>query len=304
MNTAQGIGSLIRQAIINEQPVKTRLAPTPSGYLHRGNLYNLILNWWLARATGGKVLLRIDDLDRERVRPEYVDFIFRCLDWLELDWDEGPGKPDDLQQQWSQEHRMPMYRALMLQLKDRNLLYACTCSRNTLSKKPCDCRTSTAELSGREYSLKLVLPEQAVVYMQDALIGSALSHTTPLEDPVIWKKNDSAAYHLCSVSDDLYFGVSHILRGEDLFISSLIQQQLSQLAGLTAFGDIQIGHHPLIYGPEGAKLSKSAGSRSVMPELQQNQTLFLREFALWAGIPKSNEIQRLRDILQIAVDKS
>lgn len=304
MHIARGIGQIIQQNQRDTQAIRTRLAPTPSGFLHRGNLYNIILNWWLARACGGIVLLRIDDLDKERVRTAYVDFIFRCFAWLELDWDEGPSGPDDLSKNWSQEHRMPLYRAQLEHLMQLNLVYPCTCSRNSLSIRPCSCKLLRPSLSGLEFSFKLALPEQPDVSVHDALNGKQLFSKNRQEDPIVWKKNDTAAYHLGSLTDDLHFGVSHILRGEDLIDATLIQTQMAKLAGLTAFEQIRIGHHPLLKDSKGGKLSKSAGSQSVMPELQQNPARFLREFATWAGIPEANDIQRLRDILQIAVDKS
>lgn len=304
MHIARGIGQIIQQHQQDAQVIKTRIAPTPSGFLHRGNLYNILLNWWLARACGGTVLLRIDDLDQERVRTDYVDFIFRCLAWLELDWDEGPSGPDDLIKNWSQVHRMPLYRAQLAQLKQLNLIYPCACSRNTLRIQSCSCRYYRPSPTAHECHFKLAIPEHTDVNVKDALKGTSVRCNTRLEDPIVWRKNDSAAYHLASVSDDIHFGVSHILRGEDLMDATLIQVHMAKLAGFTDFQRIHFGHHPLLRDSEGGKLSKSAGSQSVMPELQQNPTRFLRAFALWAGIPQANDIQRLRDMLHIAVDKS
>jgi glutamyl-tRNA synthetase len=185
-----------------------------------------------------------------------------------------------------------------------NLIYPCICSRNSLSIRPCSCRHSRPSLSGLEFSFKLALPEQADVTVSDALSRTHFFFNTKHEDPIVWKKNGTAAYHLGSVTDDLHFEISHILRGEDLIAATVIQFQLAKLAGLSAFQNIQIGHHPLLLDSGGEKFSKSSGSRSVMPELQQNPALLLREFAIWAGLPKAVEIQRLRDILQIPVDKS
>ncbi len=107
----------------------TRIAPTPSGYLHAGNGAAFILAWKLAREAGGKILLRIDDLDAERVRPEYVEDIFETLHWLGVEWDEGPRNTDELQSTWSQHLRMARYQELVEQLREGGHLYACSCSR-------------------------------------------------------------------------------------------------------------------------------------------------------------------------------
>jgi glutamyl/glutaminyl-tRNA synthetase len=298
MPTAVGFGAFFQQLQQTQIQVKARLAPTPSGFLHRGNLYNMILNWWLARATSGKVLLRIDDLDRERVRMPYLDFIFRCLDWLELDWDEGPSGPDDLLQNWSQEHRAPIYQNLKQRLHESGFLYPCSCTRNTLKIEACRCKINAAETGPTLCSLKLALPETLYQTRRGSSDGFIL------EDPVVWKKNDTAAYHLASVADDLHFNISHVVRGEDLIPATLIQQQLATMAGLQSFEHIVFMHHPLLRDASGMKLAKSAGSQSVMPELQEPPFALLRSFATWAGLPQAHEVQRLRDILHIAVDKS
>ncbi len=303
MNLATAIQQLSQEAILKQQRVRTRLAPTPSGFLHQGNLYNFILNWWLARAASGSVLLRIDDLDRQRVRTAYVDFIYRCLDWLELDWDEGPGSPYDLNSQWSQEHRMPTYRALLQRMQSYKLLYACRCSRASRSFKPCACRYQESLQQQKEANIKLAMPEEMDICDKDSVSGVLLRFQDKPEDPMVWKKNDTPAYHLASVADDLHFQVSHVIRGADLIPSTLIQKQLAHLANLPAFEEVSIGHHPLLHDAQGHKLSKSAGSRSVKPALQEDPGSFLRAFAAWAGLPHADQIQRITDILQIPVDK-
>lgn len=298
MTAAVGLEPFFQQLQQSHLQVKTRLAPTPSGFLHRGNLYNMILNWWLARTASGKVLLRIDDLDRERVRMPYLDFIFRSMDWLEMDWDEGPSGPEDLLKNWSQEHRAPIYQNLKQRLRESGFLYPCSCSRNTQKIEACRCKLNVDNTLPGPCNLKLALPET----MHQAQLGSSVGFTW--EDPVVWKKNDTAAYHLASVADDLHFNISHVVRGEDLIPATLIQQQLAIMAGLESFEQICFVHHPLLRDDSGMKLSKSAGSQSVIPELQEPPRILLNSFATWVGLPQAHEVQRLRDILHIAVDKS
>jgi len=297
LTPAAAIRQLISKARENGQQVRTRLAPTPSGFLHRGNLYNFILNWWLARATGGRVLLRIDDLDRTRYRTEYVDFIFRCLDWLHLDWDEGPSSVAALDKEWSQTLRLPAYRKTLEKLQYRNLTYRCSCSRKSRQFHKCSCFLHQPEAEKKETSLKMrQVPDQKISF-QDILGGELISLPAQPEDPVVWKKDDTPSYHLASLTDDLHFGISHVLRGADLVEATLQQICIAREAGLGAFAQIHFGHHPLIADEQQVKLSKSAGSQSVMPELQGTPAAMLQDFASWAGLSHDIEIRRLSDIL-------
>jgi glutamyl/glutaminyl-tRNA synthetase len=119
--------------VLNPQtPLKTRLAPTPSGFLHIGNGASFVATWALARVCGGSVLLRIDDLDAERMRSEYVEDIFKTLDWLGLDWDEGAFSVEDFSKNWSQHLRMDMYEKALKDLQETGDLYACNCSRKDI----------------------------------------------------------------------------------------------------------------------------------------------------------------------------
>src|ERR1700755_812419 len=108
---------------------KTRIAPTPSGFLHLGNAYSFALTAALAEKYGAKILLRIDDLDRERVQKEYVQDIFDTLNFLELPWDEGPRNVMELERDWSQIHRMGLYKEALDLLREEGDLFACNCSR-------------------------------------------------------------------------------------------------------------------------------------------------------------------------------
>src|SRR5688500_4640510 len=112
--------------------VKTRIAPTPSGYLHAGNALSFILTKALAERTGAKILLRIDDLDQERVRKEYVQDIFDTLDFLGIEWHEGPRNYEDYKNHYSQQHRMDHYTSALQQLLEKNAVFSCTCSRSML----------------------------------------------------------------------------------------------------------------------------------------------------------------------------
>jgi glutamyl/glutaminyl-tRNA synthetase len=115
-----------------EKILKTRLAPTPSGFLHIGNGAAFVATWALARACDGQILLRIDDLDAQRMRPEYVEDMFKTLDWLGLNWDEGPFSTEDFHKNWSQHTRLDSYEKALNALVETGDLYACNCSRKDI----------------------------------------------------------------------------------------------------------------------------------------------------------------------------
>ena len=228
---------------------RTRLAPTPSGFLHEGNAFNFILTWALARREGRAILLRIDDADQGMVREDFVEDIFRSLDWLGVDWDEGPQTPDEFTQQWSQRFRYDLYHAAIHALMDKGLVFACSCSRTEVRRISGSmtytgtCVPKKLDLSTHATSLRLNTPETAVPY------------------PVVRQKSGAPAYMIASMVDDIHFGITHIVRGEDLHPASATQQHLSTLVDVLApFNKIEILHHPLIVDEHGMKLSKSQGS--------------------------------------------
>ena len=268
--------------------LKTRIAPTPSGFIHEGNAVNFILNAVVAKATpGGRLLLRIDDMDADRKRPEYVDDIFRVLDWLGIEWDEGPSGPDDFEQYWSQHHRLALYEAFLEDLKKKDLVFPCQISRKTLS----------------EYGQ--IYPEQ---FKNQAIAldtpDTAWRAKTPADLPlscfVVRRRDGLPAYQVVSICDDVHFKITQVFRGEDLVHSSAAQQWLAQAAGNTAFGQIKIQHHPLIADKDGLKLSKSAGAASVRhlgPEKHIKSSL-LQISAKWLGCSHEN-IQNLPDLVAL-----
>lgn len=217
--------------------IRSRLAPTPSGYLHWGNIFNFALTWALVRRESGVLALRIDDLDATRARPEFVADIFETLRWLGFDWDEGPKHEADFKEHFSQGLRLSEYRNALQFFTG----YACDCSRQSVKLKPCDCQ-------GRHLELKA-----HVTQWKEATTGV-----------VLWRKDDLPAYHLVSVLEDVRTHTNLIVRGEDLRESSETQLQLAKLLGPVAesFTSARFVHHQLIQ-ENGGKLSKSAGSPSI-----------------------------------------
>jgi glutamyl/glutaminyl-tRNA synthetase len=249
---------------------RTRLAPTPSGYLHAGNALNFLLTDRLARSLGARVLLRIDDLDAERMRPEYLEDIFRSLEWLGVAWDEGPTGTDDFVANWSQQQRVPRYQALADSLRSRGVLYGCDCSRSVLRRTAVDgrypgtCRERGLDLDAPEVAWRLALGERLLVDVPSLLGPSVeVDLVQAMGDPVLRQRNGRPAYQLASLADDVDHGITFIVRGEDLLPSSACQLHIAGLLGLTAFQCIHFVHHPLLRDTRGAKLSKSFGATSL-----------------------------------------
>jgi glutamyl/glutaminyl-tRNA synthetase len=260
---------------------KTRIAPTPSGFLHVGNILSFSLTAALARKNGASILLRIDDLDRERVSPEYVADIFETLRFLGIPWDEGPADAAEFESRYSQQHRMRLYREALRQLKDGGAVFACACSRSQLGRAgvegvyPGTCRDKGLSPDALDVNWRLRTEPGRVLRVKGALGGIEAVLPPEMRDFVVRKKDGFPAYQLTSLVDDLYYGVDLIVRGEDLWPSTLAQQYLSYfLDGAafrdgavamdgTAFRETSFYHHRLLSSPAGEKLSKSAGASSI-----------------------------------------
>lgn len=244
--------------------IRSRLAPTPSGYLHLGNAVNFLHTWLLVRQAGGVLKLRIDDLDGDRCRPEYIEDIFRQLDWLGLDWDEGPSGPDDFNRHHSQRLRMERYREVLENLRECAPLFACTCSRKEILQRspsglyPGTCR-HLSHRSGASHALRILVEPESVL----EVACQTLDLSRELGDFVVWRRDDRPAYQLASLVDDLDDAINLIVRGDDLRVSSAAQLYLAAKLGRDEFSRARFIHHPLLFGPAGRKLSKSDDALSL-----------------------------------------
>jgi glutamyl-tRNA synthetase len=237
-------------------PVVSRLAPTPSGYLHLGNAVNFVLTWLLTRQAGGTLHLRIDDLDRARLRPAYLDNIFRVIDWLGLEYDHGPSGPDDFLRHHSQLLHLPEYNRVLRRLTMQpGLVHA---SQRTRTGGPE--AFVTLETPGAAW--RAHVPNGTEIRFEDAWQGEThVPLGALMPDFVIRKKDGVAAYQVASVVDDLRLGTTLIVRGLDLQPSTAAQLWLAgQLSETAAFNmsRIQFCHHSLLTNEAGQKLSKSA----------------------------------------------
>lgn len=257
----------------------TRFAPTPSGFLHLGNVLSFVITAALAKQHNASILLRIDDLDQQRVRQPFLEDIFNTLHFLDLPWHTGPANPFEFSHTWSQIHRLHLYEEALNWLKSSGLVFACNCSRTTvqnISKDnayPGTCLHKNLSLDAPGVCWRLVTNTTTPLVIQD-VTGASSSHTLPssMEYFIVRKKDGLPAYQLSSVVDDSYFGVNLVVRGADLWQSTLAQIYLSQLLPGKVFTNAVFHHHLLLKNSRGEKLSKSNGADSVRFHRLQGHT--------------------------------
>ncbi|HEX7480077.1 MAG TPA: tRNA glutamyl-Q(34) synthetase GluQRS [Polyangiales bacterium] len=244
-----------------------RLAPSPTGYMHLGVARTSLVAWLRARAVGGALVLRIEDIDAPRVVPGAAHAILGELRWLGLDWDEGPdvGGPHA---PYTQLARLTLYTQAIEQLRATGLVYACTCSRKEIAQiasaphgdlgplYPGTCRNAPSH-SGRPAALRFRMPEPAPSFV-DGLQGS---YAAGVADDFVLRRSDGVyAYQLAVVVDDLAMGITEVVRGDDLLSSTP-----RQIALYRAFGarEPAFFHVPLVLDADGRRMSKRFGSMSV-----------------------------------------
>jgi glutamyl/glutaminyl-tRNA synthetase len=258
-----------------------RLAPTPSGFLHLGNGLAFIYTWLLVRHAGGRLLLRIDDLDGPRAKPEFVTAIFEDLAWLGLDYDLGPTGPDDFFAHWSQTHRLGLYHQALDHLarlalpNGAPLVYACARSRAQVQAAPGPAPQAQRQVAARtapnpEVAWRLHTPPGTLVGLHPQWLSPQapgpwlqLDLAQALPDFVVRRRDGPPAYQLSTVVDDAHFGVNFVVRGQDLLASTAAQLHLAGWLPDSPLAGVQFYHHPLVADPHGQKLSKSAGATSL-----------------------------------------
>jgi glutamyl/glutaminyl-tRNA synthetase len=242
--------------------LRTRIAPTPSGYLHAGNALNFLITHQLAQEASGTVTLRIDDLDADRTRPEYVHDIFDSLRWLGITWDLGPRDAEDLAARWRQTRRIGTALHLLAMLKESCHLYACVCSRSQAVH--CACARADHPFDASETAWRLRIPDRCLIQVPGLFHDRReVDLSEHMRDPVLRQRNGLPSYQLMSLADDWDMRMTLIVRGEDLLPSSACQLYLSRLLGLTSYRDVRFVHHPLLLDVTGRKLSKSEGAGSL-----------------------------------------
>jgi len=248
---------------------QTRIAPTPSGFLHLGNVFAFLIAAVEAKKRGLTLRLRIDDLDRTRFRLAYLADVFAVLEVLGITWQHGPQNSVVFLAEYSQALRLPLYENYLARLQATGLVYACACSRAEILAHGHDsaaCKAQKHPLNVPRYAWRLQLERGRELRMLD-FQGQPQLFTLgeDVMDPIVKRKQERGvpalpAYHLACVADDVHFGTTQVVRGQDLFESSLLQLYIAELLHETRFLEMQFLHHPLITNLKGEKLSKSAGA--------------------------------------------
>jgi glutamyl-tRNA synthetase len=266
-----------------------RFAPSPTGRLHLGNAWAALLGWLWARSQGGEFLLRIEDLDTARSRPELTEALLADLAWLGLTFDGVPVV---------QSQRLDLYRAAFDRLRTAGQVYPCHCTRSEIARAvsaphgpsdegpryPGTCLALSAEESTARARTRhpawRFRPREGVIQVHDLLHGTVAQDVArEIGDFVVLRNDGVPSYQLAVVVDDAELGITHVLRGDDLLASTPRQVQLCEALGLAVPA---YAHVPLLLGPDGKRLAKRAGTPS-LAELRERDIPPERLIGLLAG---------------------
>ncbi len=258
--------------------VRVRFAPSPTGYLHVGGARTALFNWLYARNQRGRFILRIEDTDQARSTEEACGAILRALEFLGLDWDEGPGAEGD-HGPYLQSQRLPRYRQTLEALKASGRVYPCYCTPEELDARrelavargqmpgyDGRCRELSVsqrarlEAEGRAASWRLRAPTEGVTAWTDLVCGRREFQNALLSDRVLSRADGFPTYNFAAVVDDHEMAISHVLRGDDHVSNTPVQLLIYDACGWLP---PKFGHLPMILGPDGKRLSKRHGATSV-----------------------------------------
>jgi glutamyl-tRNA synthetase len=246
--------------------IRTRFAPSPTGYLHVGGARTALFSWLYARKHGGVFVLRIEDTDRERSTTESVNAILEGMTWLGLDYDEGP---------FFQSQRFPRYKEVIDQMLAAGTAYRCYCSKQRLEQLRAEqmarkakprydgkCRHGIAQPPADvEPVVRFRNPEDGETVVEDLIRGRVVFQNRELDDLIIARADGTPTYNFTVVVDDMDMRITHVIRGDDHLNNTPRQMNMLQALG---FPPPVYAHVPMILGPDGARLSKRHGAVSVM----------------------------------------
>ena len=244
--------------------VRTRFAPSPTGYLHVGGVRTALFSWLFARKHGGAFILRIEDTDLERSTTESVNAILEGMTWLGLEYDEGP---------FYQTERFGRYNAVIGELMDKGLAYRCNCSRERIDalraeqmkqkiKPRYDGHCRGTDIDPNEpHVIRFVNPQSGAVVVDDLVQGRVVFRNEELDDLIIRRTDGSPTYNLTVVVDDMDMEISHVIRGDDHLNNTPRQINILRALGKEP---PKYAHVPMILGDDGSRLSKRHGAVSVV----------------------------------------
>ncbi len=260
------------------EQVRVRFAPSPTGYLHIGGARTALFNWFFAKQQKGKLVLRIEDTDEERLKEDSVSQILASLKWLGIDWDEGPEKEGNVGPYY-QSQRKNIYRAIAAQLVEAGKAYYCFCSEAELEAERGEQRKKGAILGysgkcrqlsedevnekinqGLKYVIRFKLPQNDYVEVHDLIRGTVKFRLDQMDDFIIMKSNGLPAYNFACTVDDHAMKISHVIRAEEHLPNTPKQWLLYEALG---YEIPQFAHLSMILAPDRSKLSKRHGATSV-----------------------------------------
>ena len=244
--------------------LRVRFAPSPTGYLHVGGARTALFNWLLARKQGGTFILRIEDTDVERSTKESVEAILQGMEWLGLDWDEGP---------FYQSDNFPLYKEHVQRLLDEGTAYRCYCTQEELESKrelamkegrkpkyDGTCR-NRSDAPDAPHVVRFRAPQDGEVAFNDLIKGRIAFPAEELDDLIIQRTDGTPTYNFCVVIDDAVMRITTVIRGDDHVNNTPRQIQLYEALGYPV---PQFAHVPMILGSDKTRLSKRHGATSVI----------------------------------------
>jgi glutamyl-tRNA synthetase len=245
--------------------VKTRFAPSPTGFLHIGGVRTALFSWLYARHHGGKFVLRIEDTDRERSTEESIGAILEGLEWIGLDYDEGPIRQTD---------RFDRYAAVAESMLREGTAYRCFCSKEDLDARRAAqvargenprydgrCRNRTARVPGVRPIIRLRNPDEGSVTVHDLVRGDVTFDNADLDDLILVRADGVPTFHFGVVVDDADMGITHVIRGDDHLTNTPRHINIQRALGVQV---PEYAHLPMILGADGGRLSKRHGAVNVL----------------------------------------
>ncbi len=290
--------------------VRTRFAPSPTGFLHIGGARTTLYNWLFARHHKGTFVLRIEDTDEVRSTHDSVTAILDSIKWLGLDWDEGPIDEKSDKGPYApyyQMKRVDVYRKHLQMLAESGMAYRCYCTKEELDqmrklaqleKRPPRydgrCRALTAPPAGKTaFSWRFKMPDSGATIVDDQIRGKVSFENSLQQDFVIWKTTDGPTYNFACVIDDHLMEMTHVIRGDEHLSNTPSQIQIYKALG---WEPPVFAHLSMILGPDGSKLSKRHGATSVLEYKQQGYLPHtLRNYLALLGWSTSDSQQLFSD---------
>ncbi len=296
--------------------IRVRFAPSPTGHLHVGNARTALFNWLFAQQNKGAYVLRIEDTDAERSRKEYEDRLIKDLQWLGLDWDEGPDKGGDYGP-YKQSLRIVLYNSYAESLMEKGKAYYCFCGPEELKKEreaalaagktpvySGRCRGIPVEESkkrvqeGEKAAVRLLTPDTGSLSFHDIVRGPLFFQLELIGDPVLLRSNGLPSYNYAVVIDDALMKISHVIRGEDHIINTVRQLLLYKTLQLEP---PQFAHLSMVMGKDNTRLSKRHGATSIYQFCQEgvlSSALFNYLALLGWSPPDEREVMSKKELIE------